>query len=51
MQKALRDPVTRERLTTMAVETIGSSAAELDTYWTEELAKWGEIIRSQNITI
>lgn len=51
MQKALRDPVTKERLTTMAVETIGSSAAELDTYWTEELAKWGEIIRSQNITI
>ncbi|MBU8544199.1 MULTISPECIES: Bug family tripartite tricarboxylate transporter substrate binding protein [Roseomonadaceae] len=51
MQKALRDPATKERLTTMAVETIGSSAAELDSYWTEELAKWGEIIRSQNITI
>jgi tripartite-type tricarboxylate transporter receptor subunit TctC len=51
MQKALRDPTTKEKLNTMAVETIGSSAAELDAYWTEELAKWGEIIRSQNITI
>ena len=51
MQKALRDPTTKERLTTMAVETIGGTAAELDSYWTEELAKWGEIIRSQNITI
>ncbi|WP_439598325.1 Bug family tripartite tricarboxylate transporter substrate binding protein [Falsiroseomonas sp.] len=51
LQKALRDPATKERLTTMAVETIGSSAAELDSYWTEELAKWGEIIRGQNITI
>ncbi|MGX9963388.1 Bug family tripartite tricarboxylate transporter substrate binding protein [Roseomonas sp. F4] len=51
MQKALRDPATKERLNTMAVETIGSTAAELDAYWTEELAKWGEIIRSQNITI
>ncbi len=51
MRKALRDPTTKERLNTMAVETIGSSAAELDAYWTEEVAKWGEIIRSQNITI
>ncbi|MBU8539531.1 Bug family tripartite tricarboxylate transporter substrate binding protein [Falsiroseomonas tokyonensis] len=51
LQKALQDPATKERLTTMAVEIIGSSPAELDTYWTEELAKWGEIIRSQNITI
>lgn len=51
LQKALRDPATKEKLNTMAVETIGSSAAELDTYWTAELAKWGEIIRSQNITI
>lgn len=51
LQKALRDPATKERLNAMAVETIGSSAAELDAYWTEELAKWGEIIRSQNITI
>lgn len=51
LQKALRDPATKEKLNTMAVETIGSSAAELDTYWTAELAKWGEIIRSPNITI
>lgn len=49
LQKALRDPATKERLNTMAVEIIGSSAAELDTYWTAEIAKWGEIIRSQNI--
>ena len=51
LQNALRDPLTKDRLNTMAVEAIGSNAAQLDTYWTEELAKWGEIIRSQNITI
>jgi tripartite-type tricarboxylate transporter receptor subunit TctC len=51
LKKALTDPETQQKINAMGIETIGSTAAELDTYWTEELEKWGEIIRSQNITL
>ncbi|WP_458098140.1 Bug family tripartite tricarboxylate transporter substrate binding protein [Roseomonas sp. WA12] len=51
LRKALADPETRRRIVELGIEPIGSSAAELDTYWTRELAKWGEIIRTQNITL
>ncbi len=48
--KALNDADTRRRINSAGIEVIGSSPAEFDAYWTRELAKWGEIIRSQNIT-
>jgi tripartite-type tricarboxylate transporter receptor subunit TctC len=51
LKKALTDPETQQKINAMGIETIGSTGAELDTYWTEELEKWGEIIRSQNITL
>jgi tripartite-type tricarboxylate transporter receptor subunit TctC len=51
LSKALADAETRRKIIGMGIEPIGSSAAELDSYWTEELVKWGEIIRSQNITL
>jgi tripartite-type tricarboxylate transporter receptor subunit TctC len=51
LKKALTDPETQQKINAMGIETIGSTGAELDIYWTEELEKWGEIIRSQNITL
>jgi tripartite-type tricarboxylate transporter receptor subunit TctC len=51
LQKALEDAETRRKIIGLGIEPIGSTPAELDRYWTEELAKWGEIIRSQNISL
>lgn len=51
LTRALTEPETRRRIITMGIEPIGSSAAELDAYWTRESDKWGEIVRSQNITL
>jgi tripartite-type tricarboxylate transporter receptor subunit TctC len=48
--KALADAETRRRVMVAGIEPIGSTPAEFDAYWTRELAKWGEIIRQQNIT-
>lgn len=48
--KALRDAETRRRMLLMGVEPVGGSVAEFDAYWTKETEKWGEIVRSQNIT-
>jgi tripartite-type tricarboxylate transporter receptor subunit TctC len=49
--RALKDAETRKKIVEMGIEPIGSSAAEFDAYWTRESDKWGEIVRSQNITI
>jgi tripartite-type tricarboxylate transporter receptor subunit TctC len=49
--KALADVDTRRRVMAAGIEPIGSSPAEFDAYWTRELAKWGEIIRRQNISV
>jgi tripartite-type tricarboxylate transporter receptor subunit TctC len=51
LQKALEDAETRRKIIGLGIEPVGSTPAELDRYWTEELAKWGEIIRSQNISL
>jgi len=51
LTRALTDAETRRRIIAMGIEPLGTSAAELDVYWTRESAKWGEIIRSQNITL
>ena len=51
LTRALNDAETRRRIIAMGIEPIGSSAAELDAYWTRESDKWGEIVRSQNITL
>jgi tripartite-type tricarboxylate transporter receptor subunit TctC len=48
--RALDDAETRRRILQMGVEPIGGSVADFDAYWTRESEKWGEIIRSQNIT-
>jgi len=49
LRRALTDAETRRKLISLGVEPIGSSAAEFDAYWTRELNKWGEIIRTRNI--
>ncbi len=49
--RALADVETRRRVIGLGIEPIGSSAAELDAYWTRESEKWGEIVRSENITL
>ena len=51
LTRALADAETRRRIIGMGIEPIGSNAAALDTYWTRESDKWGEIIRTQNITL
>jgi tripartite-type tricarboxylate transporter receptor subunit TctC len=48
--KVLAEPDTRRRIMAAGVEPIGGSVAEFDGYWTREAEKWGEIIRSGNIT-
>jgi hypothetical protein len=51
LTRALTDAETRQRIIAMGIEPLGTRAAELDVDWTRESAKWGEIIRSQNITL
>ncbi len=51
LRRALTDAETRRRIIAMGVDPVGSSAAEFETYWAQELEKWGEIVRSQNITL
>lgn len=51
VRKALTDPATRQRITTLGFEVVGSTPAEFDVYWTREIEKWGEVIRGQNITL
>ena len=51
LNRALSDAETRRRSIGMGIEPIGSDAAALDAYWTRESDKWGEIIRTQNITL
>ncbi|PZW51154.1 tripartite-type tricarboxylate transporter receptor subunit TctC [Humitalea rosea] len=51
LRSALQDPETKARIIALGIEPVGSTAAELDAYWTRELDKWGEIIRVQHITL
>jgi tripartite-type tricarboxylate transporter receptor subunit TctC len=48
--RALADAETRRRIVAMGIDPVGSSAAEFAAYWPREIDKWGEIVRSRNIT-
>ncbi|HEY8611643.1 MAG TPA: tripartite tricarboxylate transporter substrate binding protein [Roseomonas sp.] len=50
LRRALADAETRRKVIALGIEPVGSNAAEFATYWTHEIDKWGEIVRSQNIT-
>jgi tripartite-type tricarboxylate transporter receptor subunit TctC len=49
VRAAVDDPAFRQQMITQGTEPIGDSPAEFDDYWTRELAKWGEVIRSRGI--
>ncbi len=49
VRAAVDDPAFRQQMITQGTEPIGDSPAEFDEYWTRELAKWGEVIRSRGI--
>jgi tripartite-type tricarboxylate transporter receptor subunit TctC len=49
VRAAVDDPAFRQQMITQGTEPIGGSPAEFDEYWTRELTKWGEVIRSRGI--
>jgi tripartite-type tricarboxylate transporter receptor subunit TctC len=51
LRRALADEETRKKIIALGIEPIGSTAAEFDAYWTREIEKWGEVIRTQNISL
>jgi tripartite-type tricarboxylate transporter receptor subunit TctC len=50
LRRALADAEARRRIVAMGIDPVGSSAAEFAAYWPREIDKWGEIVRSRNIT-
>ena len=48
LRRALADAETRQKIIALGIEPIGSTATEFDAYWTREIDKWGEVVRSQN---
>ncbi len=51
LRRALADGEIRRRIIAMGIEPIGSSPREFETYWTREIEKWGEIVRSRHISL
>jgi tripartite-type tricarboxylate transporter receptor subunit TctC len=51
LRRALADAETRQKIIAMGIEPIGSTASKFDIYWTREIDKWGEVIRTQNIRL
>ena len=49
VRAAVDDPAFRQQMITQGTEPLGDSPAEFDEYWTRELVKWGEVIRSRGI--
>jgi tripartite-type tricarboxylate transporter receptor subunit TctC len=46
---ALNSPDVRERLVALGSEPVGSSPDEFHAYVKQEVARWGKIIRDNNI--
>jgi tripartite-type tricarboxylate transporter receptor subunit TctC len=46
-----KDPLLRERLTSLVAETVGSSAVEFAEYIASERAKWGKLIIEQRFRV
>ena len=49
--KALNQSDVRERFAEQGLDTVGSTAAELDARVRAELERWGKVIRARNITV
>jgi tripartite-type tricarboxylate transporter receptor subunit TctC len=51
MLRAMELPETKERFNALAVEAIGSSPEEFVAMLTEEVAKWGPVVKAAGITV
>jgi len=51
LRRALADGEIRRRVIAMGIEPIGGLPQDFDAYWTRESDKWGEIVRSRNISL
>jgi tripartite-type tricarboxylate transporter receptor subunit TctC len=49
VRTAVADPAFRQQMITQGTEPIGGSPAEFQDYWTREINKWGEVIKSRGI--
>ncbi|MCK9918997.1 tripartite tricarboxylate transporter substrate binding protein [Microbacteriaceae bacterium K1510] len=49
--KAAKNPATIERLKALGVETVGSSAADFDAFWRQQIAYYEKIVKEAKIEI
>jgi tripartite-type tricarboxylate transporter receptor subunit TctC len=49
VRAAVADPTFRQQMITQGTEPIGGSPADFQDYWTREINKWGEVIKSRGI--
>ena len=49
LAKALAQPATRERLSTLGIDGIGAKPEEFRAFLREEIAKWGKVIQSAGL--
>jgi tripartite-type tricarboxylate transporter receptor subunit TctC len=50
MAKALQEPVVKEKLLQMGVNTVAASPSETDRFIKKEADKWGKVVRDNHIT-
>nr|WP_232533230.1 MULTISPECIES: tripartite tricarboxylate transporter substrate binding protein [Ramlibacter] len=51
VNKLLAQPAFRERLVAMGVEPMGGTPAEFSAFLDSEIKKWGDVVRTANITV
>jgi tripartite-type tricarboxylate transporter receptor subunit TctC len=49
IQRILRDPAMREQLSKLGHEAVGSTPAEFETFFREEVARWAKVIKDAGI--
>jgi len=49
--KAVKHPDVERRLKELGVDGVGSTSAELDRFWKEQIEYYGRIVRANNITV
>ncbi len=49
IQRILRDPAMREQLSKLGYEAVGSTPAEYETFFREEVARWAKVIKDAGI--
>jgi tripartite-type tricarboxylate transporter receptor subunit TctC len=51
IQKAIKDPATRQRLQTLGLDPVGSSPEEFSKFLQSEMARWASLVKSNRITV